>query len=104
MATQSTSTASISWFDNNGQLHIRVYSSDGDTVTERCADGNGWTTGSFSAPGSAVSATCWWQENVGVHMRVYCSAIDSSTEEYTTTEWCNDPGNSDWTKGSYTPG
>ena len=89
------STAAINWFDSSGQLHIRVYSTDGYTVTERCADGQGWTTGAFSQPGSAVSATCWTAGG-GIHIRVYCTYEDS------TTEWCNDPG-SGWTQGSYTP-
>lgn len=102
--TQSTSSAAISWFDENGQLHIRVYSSDGENVTERCADGNGWTTGGLAVPGSAVSATCWWQQGVGAHLRVYCSTIDQSTQEYTTIEWCNDPGFTGWQQGQYSPG
>jgi hypothetical protein len=94
MASYPIGTAAISWFDSNNQLHIRVYSTDGYTVTERCADGQGWTTGEFSQPGGAVSATCW-NDSAGVHLRVYC------TFEDTTTEWCNDPGTG-WTQGSYT--
>ena len=89
-------TASINWFDAKGQLHIRVYSTDGYQVTERCADGGGWTTGSFSQPGEAVSATCW-NAGDGTHIRVYC------TYQNSTTEWCNDPGTG-WTKGSYSDG
>ena len=88
-------TAAVNWFDTGGQLHIRVYSTDGYNVTERCADGGGWTTGGFSAPGSAVSATCWTASD-GPHLRVYCTFEDS------TTEWCCDPATG-WTKGSYTP-
>jgi len=87
-------TAAINWFDSSGQLHIRVYSSDGYTVTERCADGGGWTTGQFSQPGAAVSATCWSASD-GIHIRVYCTFEDK------TVEWCNDPGSA-WTQGSYT--
>ncbi|HVJ02990.1 MAG TPA: hypothetical protein VM662_12465 [Sphingomonas sp.] len=87
-------TASVSWFDSSNQLHIRVYSTDGYTVTERCMDGNGWTTG-FSMPGSDVSATVW-NASDGAHIRVY------ATFEDTTTEWCFDPG-SGWNKGQYTP-
>ena len=88
-------TAAINWIDPNGQLHIRVYSTDGYTVTERCADGQGWTTGEFSQPGSAVSAT-YWQVSDGVHIRVYC------TYEDMTTEWCSNPDAPGWTKGAYT--
>jgi hypothetical protein len=88
-------TAAISWFDSGGGLHIRVYSSDGYNVTERCIDPNsGWTTGAFSEAGSQISATCW-NASDGVHVRVYCNFQNK------TTEWCNDPG-SGWTKGSYT--
>jgi hypothetical protein len=87
-------TAAISWIDSGGILHIRVYSTDGYNVTERCADGQGWTTGAFSEAGSAVSATCW-NASDGAHIRVYC------TFEDTTTEWCNDPGTG-WTQGAYT--
>lgn len=87
-------TASINWLDSGGQVHIRVYSSDGYTVTERCWDGNGWTDGSFTQPGSVVSATCW-QGSGGLSIRVYCTAQDS------TTEWCIDQGGG-WYKGAYT--
>jgi hypothetical protein len=87
-------TAAINWFDSAGQLHIRVYSSDMYTVTERCADGGGWTTGAFSAPGSQVSAMVW-QASGAAHIRVYCTFEDK------TTEWCSD-GSGTWTQGSYT--
>jgi hypothetical protein len=90
-----TGTAAINWIDSGGALHIRVYSTDGYNVTERCSDtgGPGWTAGQFSQPGTAVSATCW-QTSAGVSIRVYC------TFEDTTTEWCTDP-NVAWYKGSY---
>lgn len=90
-------TAAINWFDSGGGLHIRVYSSNGNTVTERCIDagGSGWTTGSFSQPGVQVAATVWTASD-GAHLRVYC------TSQGTTTEWCADPGTPGWTKGSYT--
>jgi hypothetical protein len=92
--TMPIRTAAVSWQDSGG-LHLRVYSSDGYNVIERCADaGTDWTAGSFTAPGSDVSATCW-QDDGGVHIRVYCTAEDA------TTEWCFDAG-SGWSKGSYT--
>lgn len=87
-------TASINWLDSSGVVHIRVYSSDGYTVTERCWDGSGWSDGSFKQPGSVVSATCW-QGGGGLSIRVYCTAQDS------TTEWCIDQGGG-WYKGAYT--
>jgi hypothetical protein len=87
------STAAVSWFDTSKNLHIRVYSCDGYAVTERCADGQGWTTG-FQCSGSDVSATVW-QDSAGEHIRIYVTSDD------TTVEWCNDPGTG-WTQGSYT--
>jgi len=88
-------TAAVSWTDAEGQVHIRVYSSDGYNVIERCQDGGGaWQTGQFSAPGAQVSATAWMAAD-GVHLRVYC------TSEDVTTEWCGDPATG-WTKGGYT--
>ena len=87
-------TAAINWFDGSGQLHLRVYSSDGYNIIERCNDGQGWTTGEFKGPGSDVSATCW-QASDGIHIRVYGTFQDK------TVEWCNDPGTG-WTQGQYT--
>jgi hypothetical protein len=88
-------TAVVSWQYQNS-LHIRVYSTDGYNVIERCNDqgGPGWVTGAFKEPGSQVSATVWIASD-GVHIRVYCTFEDK------TTEWCNDPGKG-WTKGAYT--
>jgi hypothetical protein len=86
-------TAAVSWLDNQGTIHIRVYSTDGYNVSERCWDGSGWSTGSFAQQGSAVSATCW-QGSGGLSIRVYCSFEDS------TIEWCDDGGG--WYKGAYT--
>lgn len=96
MPSDVVSTAAVNWFDSSNGLHIRVYSTDGYTVSERCADAGSpdWTTGSFSQPGSAVSATAWTASD-GVHIRIYC------TSNGATTEWCADPGSS-WTKGNYT--
>ena len=86
-------TAAVSWQDGGG-LHIRVYSTDGYNVTERCWDNNAWTTSSFSTPGSAVSATCWLNGS-SASIRVYCTFEDK------TVELCLDPGGS-WYQGGYT--
>lgn len=86
-------TAVVSWMAD-GQVNIRVYSTDGYNVIERVATSSGWENGSFSQPGSQVSATCW-QDSGGVHIRVYCTFQDK------TVEWCSDPGQ-DWTQGQYT--
>ena len=85
------STAAVSWLDGNGTIHIRVYSSDGYNVTERCWDGSRWVTGAFKAPGEAVSATSWAPATI----RVYCTSQDK------TVEYCIDPG-SGWYQGAYT--
>ena len=87
-------TAAVSWLDSGGTIHIRVYSTDGYNVSERCWDGSGWTTGGFKQSGSAVSATSW-QTQAGISIRVYCTFEDS------TVEWCWDPGTG-WYQGAYT--
>jgi hypothetical protein len=87
-------TAAVSWLDGSGQIHLRVYSTDGYNVSERCWDGSGWTNGSFAQAGSAVSATCW-QGSGGLSIRVYCTFEDE------TIEWCIDQGGG-WYKGAYT--
>jgi hypothetical protein len=89
-------TAAVSWTDNNG-VHLRVYQSDGYTVTERCYDQGAWTTGGFSEQGDGVSATTW-QQNGGPSIRVYCTFEDN------TTEYCWDTGGGGWYKGAYTQG
>ena len=86
-------TAATSWQDGGG-LHIRVYSTDGYNVSERCWDNGAWTTSSFSAKGSAVSATSWLNGS-SASIRVYCTFEDG------TIELCLDPGGS-WYQGGYT--
>lgn len=88
------STCAASWFDSAHALHIRVYSSDGYTISERCNDGNGWTAGA-TFPGSQASVTVW-QDPQGEHIRLYV------TNQNVTTEYCNDAGTQGWTKGAYT--
>ena len=90
----SIDTAAVNWLDSGGTVHIRVYSSDGYTVTERCWDGSGWTDGAFSATGGTVSATSW-QGSGGLSIRVYCTFQDK------TVEWCIDQGGG-WYQGAYT--
>jgi hypothetical protein len=83
-------TASVTWQQNG--IRVRVYASDGVTVTERCWDGSGWYTGAFKQTGQAVSATA---QN-GPIIRVYC--VNAGV----TTEYCWD-NNGPWYKGAYTP-
>jgi len=89
--------SAVNWFDSEGKLHIRVYASNGNRVTERCSDqGNsGWTTGAFSQPGDLSAATAW-TTSAGVSIRVY--VINGGA----ITEWCADPSQSGWYKGAYT--
>jgi len=95
MPSMPISTASVSWLDSGGTIHIRVYSCDGYKVYERCWDGSSWSNGSFGPqPGSSVSATCW-QGSGGLSIRVYCTFEDK------TTEWCIDQGGG-WYVGAYT--
>ena len=88
-------TAAVSWTDRGGQIHIRVYSTDGYNVIERCWDGSGWSNGQFKAPGSDVSATSWLDSDGNIHIRVYCTFQDK------TVEWCSDTA-SGWGQGAYT--
>ena len=90
-------TASVSWADSNG-LNLRVYSTDGYTVTERAwSDAAGsWSEGAFKQPGETVSATAVVGQN-GLQIRVYCTFEDQ------TTEWCFDASGGSWYQGGYTP-
>lgn len=94
MPKNSISTASVNWRDGNGTTHLRVYSTDGNVVTERCWDGNGWSNGDFTAKGEAVSATLWYTGG-GSNIRVYCTYQDK------TVEYCVDNGGSNWYVGAY---
>jgi len=85
-------TAAVNWVDSGGTVHLRVYSTDGYTITERCWDGQGWASG-YTCPGSQASATAW-QDSGGVHIRLYATFEDN------TTEWCYDDG-SGWQVGQY---
>src|SRR3712207_2973675 len=90
----SIETAAVSWLDGGGQIHLRVYSSDGYTVTERCWDGSGWYDGGFTPKGENVAATAWTTSDANI--RVYC------TYQGKVSEWCWDAGGSGWYQGAYT--
>ncbi len=88
-------TAVTGWTDSTGEVSLRVYSSDGYMVKERCQTGDdAWYDGNFNKPGNQVSAFSWVAKD-GVHIRVYCTLQDK------TTEWCYDPATL-WTQGTYT--
>jgi hypothetical protein len=84
-------TAAVSW--GTTSPYIRVYTANGNKITERCYDGKGWYTGAFSQSGDSVSATCWLVGST-IHIRVYATA------GATTTEWCWD--GEGWSRGAYT--
>jgi len=87
-----TQTAAVSW--GTSSPSIRVYTSNGSTITERCYDGSkGWYTGAFKQPGENASATSWLNGST-IHIRVY------ATTGSQTTEWCWD--GEGWYKGAYT--
>ncbi len=88
-----SATASISWLDAAGNTMIRVYSSDGYTVTEQQWDGSTWSATGFKEAGSAVSATCQVRSGTA-WIRVYCTAKGQ------TTEYCCDDG-ATWYQGGY---
>jgi hypothetical protein len=93
MSNLPVGTAAVNWLDGNGTVHLRVYSTDGYNVTERCWDGSSWSNGGFKQTGDQVSATSWTIQGK-VFIRVYCNFEDK------TVEWCWD--GSGWYKGAYT--
>ena len=67
MAGVSTAT---SWFTSGP--HLRVYTIDGNTITEQCWDDGGpWYKGAFSGTGDTVGATSWLDSSKQIHLRVY---------------------------------
>ncbi|MGC2238235.1 MAG: hypothetical protein WA584_18925 [Pyrinomonadaceae bacterium] len=62
--------SSVSWF-LKGQIYLRVYTSTGTKITERCWDKDKWYTGAFSAEGSAVGGTGWLDSGGQIHLRIY---------------------------------
>jgi hypothetical protein len=86
----SVSTAVVSWTPGT---HLRVYKTDGKTVTEKCWDGSGpWYTGAFSSPGQGVSGTAWVDPEL--HIRLYI------TDGSKVVEHCWD-GGGPWYVGAY---
>lgn len=81
------STAAISWTSGVSQTpHIRLYVSDGTTVSEYGYDGSRWGEGGFSKPGHVVAATRQFD------MKVYCSTGAD------TQLWIYEKG---WKNGNY---
>jgi Fungal fucose-specific lectin len=66
MAGQVSAT---SWVESG--IHLRVYRSHQDQITERCWDTDTWYNGAFSARGVTVGATSWLDGSNQIHIRVY---------------------------------
>jgi len=86
----TVSTAAISWTNGN-TVHLRLFTSDGETVREHCYDGKGWNMSTFSKPGQHVSATI----DVSERMNVFC------TTDGVTTQWNYDPNRGSWQQHSF---
>ncbi|HEV2707158.1 MAG TPA: hypothetical protein VGV59_14650 [Pyrinomonadaceae bacterium] len=71
--------SAVSWFDT--QTHLRVYKSNGQTVTEQAYDGS-WYTGGFSQQGTTVGATSWLDSGGQIHIRVYVGNSAGKITEY----------------------
>ena len=69
----------VSWF-HEGDIHIRVYTVDGGTVSEQIWEG-GWKPGAFAASGKAVAATSWWRDG-RPHIRVYVAEASGKITEH----------------------
>lgn len=67
--------SSVSWFQSN-QIHLRVYTSTGDKITEKCWDKDKWYTGAFTANGTTVGGTGWLDNTGQIHLRVYVGQSD----------------------------
>jgi len=94
----TSGAAAVSWVDNNGQFHIRVYavSTDGTLWEYYCDDSQEWKGGTMSyATTSVQSATSWIDSTGWAHIRVY------TYNNNTPVEYGED-GNG-WYFGTYTP-
>ncbi|MET3131316.1 hypothetical protein AAKU55_001575 [Oxalobacteraceae bacterium GrIS 1.11] len=94
------SVASINW---NAGHSIRVYASNGKTVSEKCWDGGPWYTGALTAPGQAVGSASWVDSAGQVHIRTYVSNQNKITEYcWDKNEWNVGGFSSDGTTSSAT--
>ncbi|NML16583.1 hypothetical protein [Azohydromonas caseinilytica] len=95
MSQFAFSTSAVSW--NQNGTHLRIYTSDGAKVTEKCWDG-GWSAGGFVQEGQAVGATSWQDGSGQIHIRAYVA------NQGKVTEYCWDRDH--WYVGAFpaTPG
>ena len=76
--------------------HLRVYSSSGSVITERCYDDDSWFTGGFRGVGKAVGATACIDGNHVEFVKAY--TIDSNNN---ITEQSWDGYGRQWTPGAF---
>jgi len=85
-------SASVSWFDGSVE-HVRVFTISENTISERCWDGEGWNTGSYSAEGDAVAAAVFTKPDGQACLMVF------HTEGSRTREWYWD--GEGWQEGQF---
>ncbi len=77
MSHYAYSVAAVSWTPGS---HLRIYTSDGSKVTEKCWDGS-WYVGALAVDGQKVGATSWVDSTGQIHIRVYVSNLGKITEQ-----------------------
>ena len=85
--TPVTSIAAVSWWQNGA--HIRLYSSDGQTVTEHAWNPNEWTYGSFSASsvkGINLVSAISWESSGAVNIRLHTSDNQGEITVYASSD------------------
>lgn len=85
--------SATSWVENG--IHLRVYRSNQDQITERCWDTDSWYNGAFSGQGQTVGATSWLDSSNQAHIRVYVG----NGSEGPITEHCWDTN--EWYVGAF---
>jgi hypothetical protein len=77
MSNFAYSTSAVSWVKSG--THLRIYTSDGSRVTEKCWDGE-WSNGAFAQEGQSIGATAWLDSSGQIHIRAYVSNLGKVTE------------------------
>jgi hypothetical protein len=76
----ATYVSAVSWLNSAGP-HLRVYTVNGDVITEHCWDGGDWYPGGYKASGTTTAATSWVDRTGEIHMRVYSSLNNQVSEQ-----------------------
>ena len=88
--------SAVSWIDSQNNPHLRVYTSNGQTISEQAYDGS-WYAGAFSAPGTTVGATSWLDSSGQIHLRVY---VATKPNDGPIVEYAYDDSNG-WYTGAF---